>query len=41
MINKWDLINKNTHSTKEFEEKLKNKISPLKLCSNNFYVSFK
>ena len=29
MINKWDLINKNTHSTKEFEEKLKNKISPL------------
>ena len=29
MINKWDLINKNTNSTKEFEEKLKNKISPL------------
>ena len=29
MINKWDLINKDTNSAKEFEEKLKNKITPL------------
>ena len=29
MINKWDLVKKNTNSTKEFEEKLNKKISPL------------
>ena len=29
MINKWDLINKDTNSAKEFEEKLNNKITPL------------
>ena len=29
MINKWDLVKKNTNSTKEFEDKLNKKISPL------------
>ena len=29
MINKWDLIKKDTHSAREFEKKLNNKISPL------------
>jgi len=29
MINKWDLVEKNTNSTKEFEDKLNKKISPL------------
>ncbi len=29
MINKWDLVEKNTYSTKEFEDKLNKKISPL------------
>ena len=28
MINKWDLINKDTNSAKKFEEKLNNKITP-------------
>ena len=29
MINKWDLIKKETHSARDFEEKLNRKISPL------------
>ncbi len=29
MVNKWDLIKKETNSAKDFEEKIKNKISPL------------
>jgi GTP-binding protein len=29
MINKWDLINKETHSARDYEEKLNKKISPL------------
>ena len=29
MINKWDLINKETHSARDYEEKLNRKISPL------------
>ena len=29
MINKWDLIKKETHSARDFEEKLNKKISPL------------
>lgn len=28
LINKWDLVEKDTKTTKEFEERLKNKISP-------------
>ena len=29
MINKWDLVDKDTNSAKDFEERLNNKISPL------------
>ncbi|MXV38842.1 ribosome biogenesis GTPase Der [Flavobacteriaceae bacterium Ap0902] len=28
VVNKWDLVDKNTSTVKEFEEKIKNKISP-------------
>jgi GTP-binding protein len=27
-VNKWDLIEKNTHSTKKFEEEIKEKLAP-------------
>ncbi len=28
MLNKWDLVEKDTHSTKQFEEKIRHEISP-------------
>ncbi|GAB3823038.1 hypothetical protein GCM10028895_29120 [Pontibacter rugosus] len=39
LVNKWDLVEKDTHSTKEFEEEILKRIAPIKYVLN-LYLSY-
>ena len=39
LVNKWDLVEKETNTAKEMEEQLRRRIAPFNDCTNNFYVS--